>query len=365
MSFDIMDGLRAGLRHAGSPELQLSSLNIGVGAKNEEIYARCEQLLMDGADIIIAYINPQSAEFIHPLFPASNRLLLVFDSGAHFPASTAALSHAFYLSLQSSLCCRAAARLARNAGEKFAFTCSFYDAGYRSGFAFSKGLEENGGNIVFNHITALKRDEFSLEALSGHMQQQNTDGILASFCGDMTEDFFREGATRGLFRDYPVFGSSFMGEEQWLDKLPWPGGDFSTVVPWARDLDLPENKAFTGQWTQPGKANVFSLLAWEAASVIARVLAAQVNGREAATLLEDTSWDSPRGQVRLNAVTHQLEAPLYQALVTQNEQTGFCRLQSLGALSFTEEERNKLHHDIDTFTGHANTWFNAYPCLES
>jgi len=366
MNFDIMDGLRAALGHYGAGEVQLVTTNIGVAARDGDIYASCEQLLLDGADIIIAYINPQTAETLHPLFVSSDRLLLVMDSGFHYPSPGAKLSHAVFISLQGALCCRIAARLAADAGcSTFAFSSSFFDAGYRSGHAYYSVVEENGGRIQFNHVAQLRRSDFSIAPLAEHMKTAGSDAILAAYCGDMAEDFFREGSLLNMFRDFRIVGSPFMAEELWLDKLPYPGGDFIAAVTWASDLDNEENRLFKQCLPKPGKTNIFSVLAWEAGMMLSEIIPSGSNGGDAIRMLANRTWNSPRGPLHFNAATGNAEAPVYNGTVTQDPGTGNCKLKTSGAVPFTEEERKKLQHQIDTFEGTSNNWFNAYPCLDS
>lgn len=364
ISFDIMDGVRAALQQHDITDAQFTTVNIGVAAKEEDVYSHCEQALMDGAETVIAYINPQTAEFIHPLFENSGKLLLVLDSGFHFPSPGTRLKHAFFLTLDGNLCCRIATRLAAAEGaRKAAFTCSFFDAGFRSGYSFHSAIAEQGGSITFNHVTALKRQDFTIDPLVRHMQDGSADTILASFCGDMAEDFLRESAASGILRDYRVVGSSFMAEELWLDKFPYPEGGFMTAVPWGRDLDLPANKLFRQALPKPGKANVFSLLGWNAGLLLA-VIAHNQDATDIIEQLEQHTWDTPRGKMHMDKATHYAIAPVYQAHVVPGEQ-GNCRLQLGDAVSFANEERSKLQHDIDHFEGSHNSWFNAYPCLDS
>lgn len=367
IAFDMLDGLKAGLKTQGISDAQIVSANIGLGAKNDEIYNRCEQLLIDGADIILAYINPLSAEFIHPLFQNSGSLLLVLDSGYHFPSDLNKLSHAIYLSLQGNLCCRSIARAAVEEGHtRFAYTCSFYDAGYRSGFSFVNSLADRGGSIVYNHVTPLKKADFSLAPLSDFLKSRQADAVIASFCGDMTEDFLREGLKLDIFRSHPVFGSPFMGEETWLGKIPYPGNDWVCAVPWSTGLDNPENRHFvdTMEQIRPGKANVFSLLAWEASLLVGMAEKSGLPPEKALGVLEGAVLQTPRGSVYVHADTHIAEAPVYHATVIAGE-AGHCRHGAVHEAAHTAEEREKLYGEIATLNAPANAWLNAYACLDS
>lgn len=358
LSFDIMDGFKESLKTMGlEGRHEIISKGIGVAAKQQEIYEICEQFLLEGADIIIGYINPQIAQFIHSLFEASSKVLLVLDSGYHFPNFKGKLSNAYFISLQGCLCTRVIAQKAIEDGyKKFAFTCSFYDAGYRPSYVFSAAVEEKGGAIVYNHITALRKEDFTVAPLYNFLQETNDTAVLAAFCGDMAEDFFRK--NNGITENFPVYGTSFTSEEIWLSKIPYPGNDWNSAVAWAQDIQTSENNVFleTMNKIKEGKANLFSLLGWEAALFI---------GSENKDF-DDLTIASPRGKVWMNPENRFTEAPVYYAQVSEDKKTGNCMLKNVSEATVTETERENLQHNIEYIQStSANTWLNSYACLES
>lgn len=335
---------------------EIVSAGIGVAAKHEEIYAHCEQFLLSGTDIIVGYMNPLAAEFIHPLFESSGKTLIVLDSGYHFPKFSK-LPNAWFISLQGSLCTRVIVQKAIEDGfRNFAFSCSFYDAGYRPSYVYAAAVEEKGGSIVFNHITSLRRSDFTLEPLKEFLNKEEGTAVLASFCGDMAEDFFTESS--GMVGSGKVYGTGFTSDETWLNKISYPGYDWSTAVAWSGELQIPENKVFisTMNRIKEGKANLFSLLGWEAAQFIG---------------FDNTSFNgmtinSPRGTVAINPENGFTKSVVYYATVSKDEITGNCLLSNLQVASVTESEREGLKNNIQSLQNmEANTWLNAYACLES
>lgn len=358
ISFDIMDGFKQSLKNMGLEGYhEIISAGIGVAAKHEEIYQRCEQFLIEGADIIIGYISPIAAEFVNPLFQAADKTLLVLDSGYHFPAFDGKLSHTYFISLQGTLCTRVIVNQAIEQGYKnFAFTCSFYDAGYRPSYIYSIAVEEKGGTIGFNHITSLRRSEFTLAPLREYIEKEEQTAVLATFCGDMAEDFFSESNT--ISAGSSVFGTCFTADELWLKKIPYPGKDWNSAVAWSQVLETSENKTFLHimNGIREGKANLFSLLGWEAALFI---------GIENIRF-DDISIHSPRGKVWMNPDNGFTEAPVYYATVIKAKDSENSELTGVHYASVTESEREKLKINIqDMQNKEANTWFNAYGCLES
>lgn len=362
IAFDIVDGLRVGYQFEGASAPQFDIQNIGIAAKEQEIYTRCEQALMNGAEIVVAYINPHMVECVHPLFEANDKYLLVLDSGMHYP-SDKHFSHAFFISLQGIICCEETARLATKSGfTNHSFTCSFYDAGYRAPIAYSKVIESENGTINFNHITALKRGDFTLEPLKTHIEQNPENSILAAFCGDMAEDFYVQGAKLNLFKNYSVFGSSYMIEEVWLDKIPFPGGKTIACTTWARALNNEENDRFKATLTKQGKANVFSVISCEAGILLAK---ATTGNQSISEIWSDISFKSPRGTVRMNKRTHYLEAPIYicETVETKNGMSGVTVIKEIENLDLAFRKFEEETAEFAQLT--SNSWFNAYPCLES
>lgn len=361
ISFDIMDGLKTCFKKLGLEGAhQIVSASIGVASKNEEIHNICERLLLNDTDIIVGYMNPISAEFIQPLFESSGKTLIVLDSGYHFHSFEGKLSNTYFLSLQGSLCSRAIVHKAFEDGQNnFAFTCSFYDAGYRSPYAYAVAAEEKGGAISYNHITPLKKADFSLGPLAEYLENNRDAALLTSFCGDMAEDFFREAKKLESISSAKTYGSGFTAEEFWLSKIAYPGYDWNCSVPWSSKIESKENTEFVNamESIRANKANVFSLLGWETALFISIMNKNSLDG---------LIINSPRGSVFMNPNTGFSEAPVYYATVTKNEETGNCHLDSIKEVGNLEQERESLQQNInaikDTLT---NSWLNAYACLDS
>lgn len=366
MNFDMMNGLKYGLADKGMNDVVIKTENIGLAADDKLIYAACEKLLFDGCAVVAGYMNAASAEKLQPLFAAANALLIALDAGYLYPSSMNQLPNVFYVSLQGALCCRLAAKTAQVDGhKKFAFTGSFYDAGYRGIHAFHRGVEEGDGAITFNHITPLKRADFTIEPLVKHLAEPKADAVLAAFCGDMMQDFFAGAANEHVFEHHPVYASPFMGEEQWLAQSMYPGVDMKTCVTWASTLDNEANKHFITTMTgNKQRANIFSVIGWEASLLMAAIISSG-DTADSIHVLEGMQYNGPRGAVTIDAATHQCYAPVYEAWIQKNEATGNCILAPIRESPYTEQQRKQLEHDINNFTGTTTSWHNAYACLDS
>jgi branched-chain amino acid transport system substrate-binding protein len=175
----------------------------------------------------------------------------------------------------------------------------------------------------------------------------------------MAEDFFTEAKNFESISSAKTYGSGFTAEELWLSKIPYPGYDWSCSVPWSSKIESEENTEFVNamESIRANKANVFSLLGWEAALFISIMNKNSLDG---------LIINSPRGSVFMNPNAGFSEAPVYYASVTKNGETGNCRLDTLTEVVNLDQERESLQHNInaikDTLT---NSWLNAYACLDS
>ncbi len=366
MGLDILGGVRCALADAGAGDVEIKTENIGVAGDDKIIYAACEKLLFDGCSVIAGYVNPQTAEKLQAMCAGGDIIFLHLDAGYHYPSSTKKQSHLFTISLQGALNCRVASTMAVADGVKgCAFAGSFFDAGYRGIHGFHRGLEDAGGNVTFNHITKLKRSDFTIEPLIGHLQANPEDGLLAAFCGDMLQDFFAGVAASNALAGHSVYGSPFVGDEVWLGQSVYPGVDIKVCVPWAGRLAHEGNRHFMQVMAEKKvKTNIFSVLGWEAGHVMASALQAD-DTAAASAALEGMEYTGPRGDVRIDAETHTTYAPVYVAWVKKNDVTEHCVLVPQGVSPYTEQQRKKLEDDINNFGGMATSWMNAYGCLES
>lgn len=361
IGFDIVEGLRAGLSYSGITDAKINVENIGFAGDSNLIYAACEKLLMNGADVVAGYVNPATSEELNPLFKTAGKIFIAIDPGYHIPSGLEPLSNVINLSLQGAFCCRVLAKLAAVRGSgNVAYATSFYDAGYRSGLGYACGIHESGGKIIFNHVTHLKKAEFTLDPLHRFLQEQPADAIFASFCGDMNDDFFRHVKDKNMQDQVKIYCSPFMAEEVFLDSLEYMGTDLYTAVPWARELKSEANMAFKEAMTkQKRKANLMSLLGWEAGLLTAAV------AEYLPLNCGEIELQSPRGTVKCGTSYRVSEAPVYIGKIGCGK-NGFSILIIEDDLEIElEDERKRWYNNmIEVSKVQMDTWNNAYLCIE-
>jgi len=367
INFDLVDGLKCSLGNMGISDITIKTAGIGVGGNDKEIYTACEQLLFDGAEIIVGYINPVTAVMIQPLVVNAGALLVIVSAGYHIPSGDFKPVNTYTVSLQGTLGCRVLPAIAAAMGDtSIAFTCSFYDAGYRAPMAVYNGIVDAGSSILFNHATQLKKKDFTIVPLTQFLAANPGTAVIAACCGDMTADLFEAIKTEPEYRKHNMYGTPFVAEEVWLAKIPYPGIDVTAVVPWATCLETEVNAIFIETLKKKNRtANVFSLLSWEAGMLIAKALEADsITDRIA--LLEGYTYTGPRGTVTIDKETHETNAPLYKTTIVVNDANGMCKLDSATevAAGMVGDNRSKLAQEIAAFDGTGTSWYNAYGCLD-
>ena len=367
INFDLLEGMRTGLEANEHKDVTITTDNIGIGANEQHIYNSCERMLMDGHTTIAGYVNPATALKLQPLFASANAVFVCIDSGYQFMLpDPQVLPNVIFASLQGTLCCRATATLAVRAGfESFAFTSSFLDAGYRSCYTYARAIAEGGASVAFNHVTTLKRKDFSIEPLVTFITEEPGTAIVAAYCGDMLSDFCEQ-AGRSDVPFNNLFASPFMLEETWLEQSDYPGSDIHGVVSWGKGLDNPVNISFQKSLEEKGRiANIFSVLGYEAGQIIAQLSQSGLQGAAAVTALAGWQYESPRGTVYIDAATNNTVPPLYYAKGIRNEANGKCKLTITSTVDHVQEQWSNLQEDIHALTGSTTNWLNTYPCIES
>lgn len=363
LGLDILNGLKQNLKEQQLfDEVKLLTDNIGFGIEEPEIYSKAEKMLLqEDADIVIVCADVRIAEMLQPLFTASNKVLLVVHFGANLPDSWQAAPTTITHSLNFCLHTRLTGRLAaQEASKQVINTISYYDGGYHQCFCLLSSNQEHGGIPVFNHITHLKLDEFTLQPMIDFLEQQKDDvhTLLCLFSGEQAERFYRE--IQPLQQQYSLnlYVAPMMLEGS-LKKTLGEGFEIKNVtgyVPWHASLENSHNQAFK-KYT----ANYFSLLGWDAGLIIAALLPQINNGEtDAAALVKSLSgktFSSPRGWLKMDPLTQYTYGPSYLASCN-----GHFEVTLSPEIENIEEEWSAFTK-IPMPAGESSGWRNTYLCI--
>ncbi|MEO8239836.1 MAG: ABC transporter substrate-binding protein [Flavobacterium sp.] len=367
IGFDLHEGLRSGLKQLGRNNIRIVTENIGFGADKQQCYRSAEKLLLDeNASVVIAYIGHRMAQLLRPLFLAANKMLIVLDAGANLPHEWPTCPNIFYHSLHNALGASLAAKQATNDGYKSAgMVTGYYDGGYLHTYSISKGFEETGGKIAFNHATGYKSEDFSIEPLKEYLDQNPDSALLSIFSGDYVEWYFNGIKDSFEEQNLPVYLPPFGFEETMLANATYPSNNIKGIAAWSKKIKSPENKLFTETLTNAGKIpNLFSLLSWESATIALKVLELidkhKNNVSKIATDLHSFTFEGPRGTIYFDSKTNTSIAPLYNAVIISDD-NGKCELKIIDETADVYENFEKLtNQDLNNST---SAWYNSYVCI--
>lgn len=367
IGFDLYEGLRSGLKQLGRTDVKIVTENIGFGADKQQCYRSAEKLLLEeNASVVIAYIGHRMAQLLRPLFLAANKILIVLDAGANLPQEWSSCPNIFYHSLHNSLGASLAAKQATNDGHTTAgMVTGYYDGGYLHTYSISKGFEDNGGTISFNHATGYKSEDFTMTPLINHLEQFPNSALLSLFSGDFVQWYFEGLKNSFEGQNFPIYLPPFGFEEMMLSDAEYPSDNIKGIAAWSKKLESKENKIFIETMSTAGRIpNLFSLLSWESASIALKVLELinehKNNIPQIAYDLQSFTFESPRGRIYFDAKTNTSIAPLYNAtIIATNE--GKCEVQIESMANDVLEHFEKL--STQELNNSTSAWHNSYTCI--
>ncbi|WP_329804355.1 ABC transporter substrate-binding protein [Flavobacterium facile] len=367
ISFDLYEGLRSGLKHLGRNDIRIVTENIGFGADKQQCYRSAEKLLLEeNVSVVIAYIGHRMAQLLRPLFLAANKMLIVLDAGANLPHEWPACPNIFYHSLHNSLGASMAARQAVNDGYTSAgMVTGYYDGGYLHTYGVSKGFEENGGKIAFNHATGYKEEDFTIAPLKDHLEKFPNSALLSLFSGDFVHWYFEGIKNSFEGQNIPIYLPPFGLEEMMLADAEYPGGNIKGIAAWSKKIDSEENKIFIETITAANRTpNIFSLLSWESASLALKVIElidlSKNNMTQIASAIKSFTFKSPRGTIYFDSKTNTSISPLYNSTIIPNSE-GKCEIQIESIANDVFEHFQKLTNQ--NLSNSTSSWYNSYTCI--
>ncbi len=356
MSFDLLDGFRLHAKQLGL-DVQLFTENTGFGEDPEQTNARAEKLVIqDDVDLIISYSTSLNAEALYTFAETTNKPILFVDPGMEiFEAPPHRLCR--HITLQGLMACRVLAEQCARPGESVICASSFLDGGYRSSWVFSETVNRLGGNIAGHFVSLYKDSEFTVAPLVELIRTTGAKAVLASFSSYLDGLFMKGIREAGApATALPFYCAPFMADEQLLPEIPFPGGEFHTVVPWSHTLGNAANREFvdTVKREKNKTANIFHLLGWEAALAAQHITAGGIGS------LDGWAFEGPRGTVQFHPETHTTMSPLYNGRIEAGDQ-GQCVLVTGEKIDVTPEAHRELFFSRPE--GQYSRWKNNFLCI--
>ena len=364
---DFAEGIKTALKHQQfDQKVQLISESVGFGGNEKDVYEKAEKLLvLEGADVLVAFVDLRILELLKPLLYASGKLVLVVNPGANYPENWIPQANIVNLTLQHGFLCWLTGKLAAQINKTNAATATtFYDCGYLHTAAMVKGLVKEGGNITYNYVNNQRYDDaFDIKPLTDYLSSdKTTNSLLCVFDSFPASLFYSRLNTYEGAGSLHLFVSPMMLEQKALETIAG-GFKFSIegYLPWHSSVENNANKEFTDSYLQQTKraATVFSLLGWEVGLILQQVFLHSneiySDGAEIARKLAGEKINSPRGEMKLDPETNYFIAPVYKCSVPENS----------GKLSihFIEAPENEWEAFIEIPTeGVSSGWTNTYLC---
>jgi branched-chain amino acid transport system substrate-binding protein len=371
IGFDIINGLKTGFAQMRyTNETTIITDNIGFGIDEAEIYTKAEKMLLgDNADIVIACCDSRIAAMLQPLFTTAGKLLLVTNPGANLPegwqASPNTIVHSLNFCFNTSLTGSLPA-----ANNTAAMATSYYDAGYNQVYCMVTSFQQNGGQMLYNHVTHLKDDQFTLAPLRDFMAGENpAKNLLCLFSGDMAARFYHEMAEIQQNQRCNLYVSPMMLEEGMLTDL----GNEITVdniqgyTPWLSTLSNTNNQQFVAAWqTAYGKQpNIFALQGWDTALIIEQFTnQLQLHNNHTANAVKamgsGAAMASPRGWIKLDPASNHIYGP---AWLVKSNGNFIIEIEENSSTDIEAEWKKFTSEMALSPTEIHSAWRNTYLCI--
>ena len=369
LGIDFFNGLKELLKYKQiKDDFLLTTDNIGFGVNEQEIYTKAEKMILqDDVDLVILFADVMITELLQPLFSATNKILLTVNFGANFPENwtpgTTAITHTLNFCWHTSLTGELAAK---ETNKQAVNIVSYYDGGYRQCFCMLNAHQVNGGIPVYNHITNIRTEQFTLDpVLSALKENTDVSTLLCLFSGDQAERFYAEVTRNTELSRLNIYVSPMMLDEQ----LNLSAGKTESVchvkgyIPWHSSLKNEANISFQKHYNENtgNKANYFSLLGWESGLLLHEIKkqhdTGNTNAANIIVALTNIVVESPRGRIKTDTETHYTYGPAY--LAERSKLSDIKIVEELNGAdgSWQKFTKTKLS------SGETSNWRNTYLCI--
>jgi branched-chain amino acid transport system substrate-binding protein len=254
------------------------------------------------------------------LFVASEPLTdkIVWENGNRY---TWRLRPSTYM--QTAMLIPEAAKLKK---KRWAIVYPNYEYGQSATAPFKKLLKEAQPDVEFVAEQAPPLGKIEAGPVVQALAEAKPDAIFSSLFAADLQRFVREGNTRGLFRNTPVF-NLLAGEPEYLDTLKdeTPEGWWVTGYPWA-EINTPGHKAFRDAYQKRWKdyPRQGSVVGYAAVYTVANAVRA-ANSAETEKLVEalkGLKMPTPFGPIEWRALDHQSTMGAYVGQLAKRDGKG-------------------------------------------
>jgi branched-chain amino acid transport system substrate-binding protein len=254
------------------------------------------------------------------LFVASEPLTdkIVWENGNRY---TFRLRPSTYM--QTAMLVPEAAKLKKR---RWAIVYPNYEYGQSAAASFRKLLKEAQPDVEFVAEQAPALGKIEAGAVVQALAEARPDAIFSALFAADLQKFVREGNTRGLFKNTPVF-NLLAGEPEYLDPLKdeTPEGWWVTGYPWG-EINTPEHKAFRDayqkRWMDHPRQG--SVVGYAAVYTVTEAIrkAKTVETEKLVEALKGLQMQTPFGPVLWRAIDHQSTMGAYVGQLARKDGKG-------------------------------------------
>lgn len=281
------------------------------------VYAAARRLLDEQeVDVVVAGVTAPVAHQIAPLFKGRQVPLLVANVGAHWVKPAHHNPYVLHAGLQYWQASFALGRwAAANAGSRAVVAASRADSGYDAVYAFKQGFESAGGRVVSQVVTHISPEHAGFGDVFEAVSDARADLLFGLYSGQLATQFVREYARSGLRT--PLLAGGFAVDEALLPAHGSAALGIRSAFSWSPELASRANRAFAETYqAAAGQApDTFAVLGYDAARLLAtgisRAVASGGKPRNLIAALSGARVASPRGDLRVDARSNSVQAPIY------------------------------------------------------
>jgi branched-chain amino acid transport system substrate-binding protein len=266
--------------------------------------------------LAVADFAKQKKVFFLAAEPLTDKI--VWDSGNKY---TFRLRPSTYM--QTAMLVPDAAKLKR---KRWAIVYPNYEYGQSATRAFKELLKKSQPDVEFVAEQATPLGKIDAGAVVQALADAKPDAIFSSLFGPDLTRFVREGNTRGLFKDRPVF-NLLAGEPEYLDPLKdeTPNGWYVTGYPWY-GIETADHKRFLDAYQKRWKdyPRLGSVVGYSTimTAVAAMKRAGSLDSEKLVEAMKDLSVDTPFGKIKYRALDHQSTMGAYVGRIGMKDGKG-------------------------------------------
>jgi branched-chain amino acid transport system substrate-binding protein len=225
--------------------------------------------------------------------------------------------------MQTAMLIPEAAKLKK---KRWAIVYPNYEYGQSATESFKKLLKEAQPDVEFVAEQAPALGRIDAGAVVQALADAKPDAIFSSLFAVDLQKFVREGNTRGLFRNTPVF-NLLAGEPEYLDPLgeETPEGWWVTGYPWS-EIQTPEHRKFRDAYQKRWKdyPRQGSVVGYSAVHAVAEAIkkAGSAETEKLVEALEGLEMQTPFGPIVWRAIDHQSTMGAYVGQLAKKDGKG-------------------------------------------